>query len=127
MKNKGFSLLEVVVSVVILSVGIIVLMQSFMYTLSGVRRFEKYRKAAALINLTLTELELNGTSFGRSNKSYTEKPYQGFNVEINTSEGSQEILSDHDLAHAEIIVRWQEKNKEVNVKAGVYAKLRTRD
>ncbi len=96
--KKGFTLLEVMVAVAILSLGLIITIQSFSISLRIVNTSLNLSKATLLAQRKLSEIELEGSSFESLNSGDFGENYPDFGWETDiTPVELEELLTETGL------------------------------
>lgn len=102
-KDNGFILFEVILSLSILSLGLILILGSFEMGLKAVRVSEASTQATFLLNQKITEIEVNPSQFyiEKSEGIFEEAPKFTWKAEIKE-------VSEMNLKEVKIAVEWQE-------------------
>ncbi|MCK4948289.1 MAG: prepilin-type N-terminal cleavage/methylation domain-containing protein [Candidatus Aureabacteria bacterium] len=116
--KKGFTLLEVMVAVAILSLGLIIAIQSFSVSLRIAETSLNLSKAALLAQRKLSEIELEGFSFESLNSGDFGENYPDFGWETDiTPVELKEPLIEAGLEDMPVLYQvaitifWQERGK----------------
>jgi len=140
--EKGFTLLEVMVAVAILSLGLVIVIQSFSISLRAAETSLNLSKAALLAQRKLSEVELENFSFESLDSGDFGEDYPGFSWETEIipievkeediwqkaeeDEETAEVLPEVDLEdtpflyQATITIFWQERGDRRNLKFATY-------
>ncbi len=110
-KDKGFTLLEILVATSILAIAIVVVLQLFSSNLRSITASEDYvyaaMKADAKMKEVLAEKEIK-------ERSMTEITDDGYNINVNITEEKKEgrDLLNVKLLRIDVIVQWKKGRKE---------------
>jgi type II secretion system protein I len=109
--KKGFMLLELMVSLAILSTGLLTVTRSFISSLGASNYSQQYTLACTLAEEKLNELgQSTDLSEGTTQGSF-EEPYLQFSWELEIKPSSNDSLK-----HVTITVIWKEKGKQRKAK-----------
>jgi len=113
-KNKGFLLLEVMISVSILSFGLLLILNSFMRPIRAVELSKDYFKAGLLIEEKMFEICNSDIKEGSSQGSFSD-----FNSRFSWN---MDVIKLEENTFKEINLRilWNERNKEQDMIVSTY-------
>ncbi len=114
MRDKGFSLLELIIAVAVLAIGLVGILQIFPVGLRASQRAGMMTKAAFLAQNKIEEVKISG--FDAIAELPPKIPLSGsegdFEWEIAIDEVDLEGLeSDDDMRQITVTVRWPERNR----------------
>lgn len=121
-RDKGFTLIEIMFAVVMLSFGLVLVLRSFATSLEGIKRAEKVKVASYLLEEKMEEIKEKtreedgiprGNLFGEPNQDYK------WDLSINQSDVSK------DLNEVKLVISWQEGKNQRSIFATTY--LQNRD
>lgn len=120
---RGFTLVEIMVSVLILGVGLTLVANSYLVALRGVNTATNNIEALSLAREKITALEMEGLKDGLSASSSSgvlKSPAKSYNYtqEIINLNQPEELIKY--LVQACLAVSWQEQNIEKNVILSTY-------
>lgn len=113
-KNSGFLLLEVMISVSILSFGLLLILNSFMKPIRAAELSKDYFKAGLLLEEKMFEICNSDITEGSSGGSFS-----GFNSSFSWN---LDVIKSEESAFKEINLKilWNEKNKEQDIAVSTY-------
>ena len=111
--QQGYLLLEVLIASIILSVGIVALLQSLSRSLEVARYAKNHAVAVTLLEDSMTELEAEVLGYDLNVPEDSLSTKEGFNVEFET------ITGDGPLSETRVIVVWREHDRTVRCDAGM--------
>ncbi len=106
--NKGFTLLEVMLSLSIISISLMVIIHSFSLAISVKNSVNNYSKAIFLSEKKLSEIKLSGSDKMENNGKFLE-PFERFNWQIKADR-----TNFSDLAKIDLIIEWTQQGKLKN-------------
>ena len=119
-RKKGFLLLEVLLTVAILSVGIVLIVQSHLASLRAGIYSDDFFKASFLLRNKMNEvLEQAVVELDLDEKGLFASPYENFQYHVQAVEpGCEEMCKD--LSEVVLIVSWKNGRRENLVSASTY-------
>jgi hypothetical protein len=117
--NKGYLLFEVLLSLVILSAGLILVSRSFVSSLSALKVSKGHTQAVLMLERKLAEIESGVIDIQGYSKIDLDGEEGGFNWKIRSEEPGEEIMSKLPYTEVQVTVSWAERNVEREVKASV--------
>jgi len=119
-KIKAFTLVELLISVVILGFGLCVVIRSYMSSLSALDTSQNYVEATRLTQTKLSELELLAVDqkglepFHDSGESLIGARKASWKIEVGDIQEPREEEIKEDFVMAQVSVSWQERNAPRN-------------
>lgn len=110
MKSKGFTLLEVILSLSIISISLMVIIHSFSIAISAKNSVNNYSKAIFLSEKKLSEIKLRGIDKIDNNGKFLE-PFSKFDWQI-----IADRTNFSDLAKIDLIIEWSQQGRLKNFK-----------
>ena len=122
-KRVGFTFIELMFAVVLLSFGLIAIMRSFMITIDSMNRTEHILAASKFLEDKMEELkqttkENNGIAPGRTAGQFESEKKKDFSWELSVLPSG---ISD-ELNEAKLIISWKERNKPQRLVTATYLK-----
>ena len=118
--KRGFLLFEVMVTVAILSLGLVLVLRSFTVCLGASRLSQNYMQACLLLEEKMAELEMMGTSFAEIEPSSGNfsSPYEQFNWKIE----KRALKEEEDLGLDEVTLNifWPEARRKESITLTTY-------
>jgi len=115
-RNKGFLLVEVMVSISILSIGLLLVLNSFFRSIKAVEVSRDYFKAGLLLENKIYELLNKGTEEG-----VWEGSFDDFNKRFSWNLDARTI-EESPLNEINLKVSWGGKDKEKDISISTYIK-----
>ena len=115
-RNKGFLLVEVMVSISILSIGLLLVLNSFFRSIKAVEVSRDYFKAGLLLENKIYELLNKGTEEG-----VWEGSFDDFNKRFSWNLDARTI-EESPLNESNLKVSWGGKDKEKDISISTYIK-----
>ncbi len=109
--KKGFMLLELMVSMAILSTGLLAVTRSFISSLGASDYSRQYTLACILTEEKLNELEQSTDLFEETEHGSFEEPYSKFSWKSEIKQSSNESLK-----HVTVTTFWKDKGKQKKVR-----------
>ena len=124
MRNRGFTLLEIVVALAILGVGLIVIIELFSGGLRLGRTSEEYTKAISYGRMKMEEISVadqmeEGTEEGEFDKDYRWQ-VETMKVDILPLEKNTEFKPPVELYQIKVTILWQSGSKERSTRIESY-------
>ena len=113
-RSKGFTLVEVMVSVTILSVCLALILSSFTKSIRAAELSRNYFKAGLLLEKNIFEIYNSEITPGRSSGVFND-PDSRFSWDTDVRESGEDSLKEIDLK-----VLWKEKNNEKDISVSGY-------
>ena len=113
-KNKGFLLLEVMISVAILSIGTLLILNSFMKPLRAIEFSRDYFKAGLLLEEKMLELYNSNVKTGLSGGVFSSFDNK-FSWSLNVIKLEEDACNEVDLR-----ILWHGKDREQDLSASTY-------
>lgn len=124
-KNKGLLLFEVMLTLVILSIGLTLILHSFSTSLNASKIAHNYTLAALLIEDKMWDLENKGAvSSNLNEEGQFPEPNQKFNWRVETKDKPVQGQSGK-LNEVKLTVWWKEGRRKGSVFATTYLKNKT--
>jgi Tfp pilus assembly protein PilV len=115
--KKGILLFEVMLTVIILSVGLTLILRSFSTSLNAVKSAQHYTTASLLIEDKMWELENKGTiDADLDEEGQFPEPHQKFNWHLTTKDKIIQAQSSK-INEVKLIVYWQEGKRKGSTSA----------
>jgi prepilin-type N-terminal cleavage/methylation domain-containing protein len=115
-KNKGFTLLEVMVSVTILSVCLVLILNSFIRSIRAEEHSRNYFRAGLLLEQKAYELANSGIEEG-----FSEGSFEDFNNYFSWYADAQKI--EERLSEVNIEVFWDEREVKHSLSLATYLQM----
>lgn len=113
-KNKGFLLLEIMVSVGILSIGLVLILSSFMRLIRAIDVSEDYFRAGLLLENKIFEMQYSDTEEGSKDGRFSDFESR-FLWHSNVVRLEGDFLDEMNLE-----VSWNQGNKQKNMSIATY-------
>jgi len=110
----GFTLLEVILTVSILSIALIVVIQSFSLILRSQKSLSNYTKAMFLIEKKLFDLQIDGIEKTKRTGDF-KSPYDDFSWQLKITSTESSSLNKTFLS-----IFWQEQNNRKQIEIATY-------
>lgn len=121
-KNKGFTLLEVMLAVTILSVGLVMVVRSYVTSLRAIKTSREFLTANLLLEEKIWQEEQERTRpegfIPQEKQDEFDPPFAGFNYKI-SFEQEENLPS---LYKSTFEVFWRKRNKEHSVSCVTYTR-----
>jgi prepilin-type N-terminal cleavage/methylation domain-containing protein len=130
MKNRGFTLIEIVVAMAILGIGLIVIIELFSGSLRLGRTSEEYTKAVGLARMKLEEMTLREDLKESEEEGEFDKDFRwqvGVNKVDILPEGFAEFKPAVELYRIKVNVLWKSGSRERSAGFETYKTVSTRD
>jgi prepilin-type N-terminal cleavage/methylation domain-containing protein len=130
MKNRGFTLIEIVVAMAILGIGLIVIIELFSGGLRLGRTSEEYTKAVGLARMKLEEMTLREDLKESEEEGEFDKDFRwqvGVNKVDILPEGFAEFKPAVELYRIKVNVLWKSGSRERSAGFETYKTVSTRD
>lgn len=118
--SKGFTLIEIMLAVLILSFGLVLVLRSFATALDGLKRSENVKAASYLLEEKMEDIkekakEEGGIVKGNSSGKFGNNDYTDLKTDYTDHRWDLSVKQsgvDEDLNEVELVISWQEgKNK----------------
>jgi len=116
-KNKGFLLLEVMVSIGILSIGLVLVLGSFMRSIRAMELSEDYFRAGLLLEAKIYEVLNSDIEEGLSEGVFTDF---GNRFSWNSNVENLEEEGFEDISEVTLEVSWDQGNKKQSIPVSTY-------
>lgn len=113
--EKGYLLFEVILSVAILSLGLVMLVRCFTTPLKAVKVSENHLKAALLLEEKMEELQTQSQSHSEAESGTFPDYSEKFKWRVETSRDVNASWDNDKLIEAKLTVFWQEGKKERSI------------
>ncbi len=124
--NKGFTFVELMVTVIVLTVGLVLIIQGFITAAGALNSMQNNIQAVRFLDAKMQELEAsagkdNGIKRGNSEGRFPfgAKDFN-WNLEVIGVEKEEELDLSEDLNEARLKVVWQEKGLPKDLSAATY-------
>lgn len=114
-KDKGFLLLEIMVSISILSIGVVLVLSSFMEPIKVMELSRNYFKAGILLEKKLLELYNNGIEEGVSMGEFSD-----FDNKFSWCLDVVRLEDDSSCREIKLKVLWRERGREKDLSISTY-------
>ncbi|MBU1087059.1 MAG: type II secretion system GspH family protein [Candidatus Omnitrophica bacterium] len=108
--NKGFTLLEVMLSLAIISISLMVIIQSFSQAISAQAVLTNYTKAIFLFEKKIFELKTSGLNRTETQGRFL-APFEQFSWQIKS-----ERTNFSDLAKVDLTIEWPQQGRLKNLR-----------
>ncbi len=110
-RPEGFTLLEVLVALALLSIALVVILQLFSVNLRGIATSEDFAKATMRAEATMRDV-LNDEDIGE--KSSSETTPDGYRIDVSITKADEKRTENLpvELLQISLIVRWSDGAKE---------------
>ena len=123
--KKAFLLVEALITIVVLSTGLVLITRSFMMSLKAIDVIAQYEKARGLIEEKLCDLEIEGAiDSGISVEENFSEPYEEFTYTVET-ENIDEDNQDGTLNNVVVYVSWPSGQEKRQISVATF--LREKD
>ena len=116
-KNKGFLLLEVMVSITVLSIGLVLVLSSFMRSIRAIEISEDYFRAGLLLEEKIYEVLNSDIEEGLSEGVFADF---GNRFSWNLSIENLEQEGFENISEVSLEVSWDQRNKRQSIPVSTY-------
>ncbi|MBU1044170.1 MAG: prepilin-type N-terminal cleavage/methylation domain-containing protein [Candidatus Omnitrophica bacterium] len=107
--KKGFTLLEVMLALSIISISLVVIINSFSQAIAVKSAVSNYTKAMFLSQKKLFEININNLSTVEKQGKFIQ-PFEQFNWQINS-----DSTNFSELAKVDLTIEWNQQGKSKNI------------
>lgn len=124
--NKGFTFIELMVTVIVLTVGLVLIIQGFITAAGALNNMQDNIQAVRFLDLKMQELEAsagkdNGIKRGNSEGKFSSGAKDfNWSLEVIGVEKEKDLDLSEDLNEVRLKVSWQEKGLPKDLSAAAY-------
>jgi len=126
--SKGFTLIEIMLAVLILSFGLVMVLRSFATALDGLKRVEFVKVASYLLEEKMEDIkekarEEKGIARGASSGEFRKSDYTDLKTDYTDHRWDLSVKQsgvDEDLNEVELVISWQEGKNKRSLFAATY-------